>query len=291
MSNRFRDTEIWEQPWYRRLSPQDKCVWDYLCDKCDNAGVWEIDVDTMQHYLNASRLDLTQTIEALNADRREDEALRVAVIDSGRKVLLPGFVAFQTKSASLNPDSHPHRKILSLLEKHGLSMSDGGLVFETRVPSSLPTTLCTTLRGRAKEGEKELEKELDLVGGGVGGEKKGDSEVAEILALWSAHFGSDPTATQAKIWIKRRLGLAPQSKTGAVLLYEMADLRRAIENYAEHVRVLGHEKTYAVRNFFNLQSAYCESFADPAWVVPRLRAAVERVQSITEGDPSAGLTF
>src|SRR3990167_4119628 len=51
MAKRFTSTEKWEDVWFRRLPIKQKCIWQYLCDRCDNAGVWSIDYDMMSFYI------------------------------------------------------------------------------------------------------------------------------------------------------------------------------------------------------------------------------------------------
>lgn len=41
MAKRFTATEKWDKKWYMQLSPKLKCLWQYLNDKCDQAGVWD----------------------------------------------------------------------------------------------------------------------------------------------------------------------------------------------------------------------------------------------------------
>lgn len=40
MAKRFTETKIWDDPWYHKLPIAWKCVWRYICDKCDEAGIW-----------------------------------------------------------------------------------------------------------------------------------------------------------------------------------------------------------------------------------------------------------
>lgn len=44
MPKRFTVTEKWNDPWFRTRSPDAKLLWGYLCDVCDIAGIWEIDL-------------------------------------------------------------------------------------------------------------------------------------------------------------------------------------------------------------------------------------------------------
>lgn len=50
MANRFTDTNIWEKAWFRKASLQKKVLWGYLKDRCDHAGIFEIDVDMASFY-------------------------------------------------------------------------------------------------------------------------------------------------------------------------------------------------------------------------------------------------
>tara|TARA_R110000868_G_scaffold51318_2_gene162881 strand:- start:558 stop:881 length:324 start_codon:yes stop_codon:yes gene_type:complete len=42
---RFTETQKWEDPWFRRLRPEMKLLWQWLCDKCDNAGIIDPDLE------------------------------------------------------------------------------------------------------------------------------------------------------------------------------------------------------------------------------------------------------
>jgi len=54
MSKRFRDREIWLKGWYRKLSPAEKCAWNYILDHCDSIGVWGADCDLAELYIGES---------------------------------------------------------------------------------------------------------------------------------------------------------------------------------------------------------------------------------------------
>ena len=51
MVKRFTETSKWNDPWYRKLSTKNKSFWQYLCDQCDNAGVWKIDYEIASFYI------------------------------------------------------------------------------------------------------------------------------------------------------------------------------------------------------------------------------------------------
>lgn len=42
---RYTKTSKWNDPWFRRLSPEGKVTFLYLCDNCDLAGFIEIDIE------------------------------------------------------------------------------------------------------------------------------------------------------------------------------------------------------------------------------------------------------
>ena len=45
MACRFTITDKWADKWYRKLSIEGKVLFQYLCDNCDIAGFWEIDLE------------------------------------------------------------------------------------------------------------------------------------------------------------------------------------------------------------------------------------------------------
>lgn len=44
---RFTETTKWQDAWFRKLSPRLKCLWTFLCDGCDAAGVIDPDWDLL----------------------------------------------------------------------------------------------------------------------------------------------------------------------------------------------------------------------------------------------------
>ena len=48
MAKRFTDTEKWKKPFIRGLQGAYKLLWLYICDDCDHAGIWQVDLDVAQ---------------------------------------------------------------------------------------------------------------------------------------------------------------------------------------------------------------------------------------------------
>lgn len=108
MAKRLRDTEIWKKKWYRLLPPQMKCVWDYLCDNCDHAGIIDIDVELMQFQIGGPEFTLEDILSTFGD--------RITQLKEN-KYLLPDFITFQY--GQLNPENRVHASVISRLEKHG----------------------------------------------------------------------------------------------------------------------------------------------------------------------------
>lgn len=74
MTRRFTETGKWDDPWFRRLSPAAKLLFQFICDRCDCAGFWEIDLDAAAFHIGIPRTgsDLT-TGPAWTADAALDE--------------------------------------------------------------------------------------------------------------------------------------------------------------------------------------------------------------------------
>lgn len=106
MAKRFTDTNKWEDGWFSSLPTEDKLFWVYLCDKCDHAGLWKVNVPLVRFYLGPN----------YNPDPSRFGG-RIMVVNN-EKWFLPKFVEFQY--GELNPDSRVHQSVVSLLKKEGV---------------------------------------------------------------------------------------------------------------------------------------------------------------------------
>lgn len=141
MSKRFTDTEKWAHNWYRKLSPAYKCAWQYLCDKCDYAGVWLVDFEAMSFYVG-------EEIDALLFTSTFGEKLKWISED---KVLVIPFLKFQY--GHFNNANKVHKSIITRIKEVAPTL-DLGTVFG----SSTATTIEIEIE---KEIEIEIEKEKE----------------------------------------------------------------------------------------------------------------------------------
>lgn len=42
---RFTETTKWDDPWFRKLTPAAKLLWQWMLDHCDGAGVIDPDLE------------------------------------------------------------------------------------------------------------------------------------------------------------------------------------------------------------------------------------------------------
>ena len=50
MAKRFTDSEKWEDGWFIDLTTEQKLIWIYLLDHCDNAGLWKINIKNLNYF-------------------------------------------------------------------------------------------------------------------------------------------------------------------------------------------------------------------------------------------------
>lgn len=109
MAKRFTDTEKWKKQWFRKLPNEMKLFWYYICDSCNIAGIWDVDMELASFLIG-------QPIDQVVALRYMDKQIRVL---SDSKWLIVDFVKFQY--GDLVPNNNLHRSVLLLLEKSGAS--------------------------------------------------------------------------------------------------------------------------------------------------------------------------
>ena len=110
MAKRFTDTEKWKKPFIRNLSAPYKLLWLYICDDCDHAGIWQVDIDV-------ARIRIGEDINEQDAVKFFGD--KVVRIDNGNKWYIPSFIDFQYPSG-LNPDNKAHGGIIKILQKYNL---------------------------------------------------------------------------------------------------------------------------------------------------------------------------
>lgn len=105
---RFTDAKKWDKPWFRTLPPKMKCLWYYILDKCDNAGVIELDIDAASFMIGAQ----------ITIDEAEQHLNKQIKRVNGNKWWIVDFIKYQY--GSLSESCKPHLQVISLLKNHGL---------------------------------------------------------------------------------------------------------------------------------------------------------------------------
>jgi hypothetical protein len=144
MAKRFSDTKKWDKQWFRSLDPALKCVWFFLCERCDHAGIWEIDCGAIEFYVGYI-MPLPDILELFGD--------RVRQI-SQTKLWLPGFIEFQY--GTLNPKNRVHNSVLKILKKYNLPT-----ISPIDDPSMTLASPIDGLKDKDKDKVKDKEKDKD----------------------------------------------------------------------------------------------------------------------------------
>ena len=104
---RFTETSKWGDPWFRKLPPTTKLLWQWLLDNCDGAGIIDIDLELASFHIGYP----------MGIDSLSELGERVKKLECG-KWLIPKFISFQY--GSLSADCKAHKPAFQSLEKHGL---------------------------------------------------------------------------------------------------------------------------------------------------------------------------
>jgi hypothetical protein len=109
MAKRFTDSDKWKKKWFRKLSPELKCLWVYICDNCDICGLWDVDFELASVFIG---LSLNEEIV------KEKFAKQYKVINGGSKWFIKDFVAFQY--GELVDNNNLHRSVIKKLKELGV---------------------------------------------------------------------------------------------------------------------------------------------------------------------------
>ncbi len=148
MKKRFTDCDKW-QGWYRELPVEVKCLWSYICDRCDNAGVWRVDRGLAEFSIG-KKLNWEKIIKILGH--------RIHIFDDDKKWYITEFIEFQC-GEYLSVNSYPHKQILELLKRYNLYNSVIGN--DNKILDYPSNRVGTTLKEREEEKDKDIDKEKD----------------------------------------------------------------------------------------------------------------------------------
>lgn len=109
MAKRFTDNEKWKKKWFRSLPCEMKLFWCYICDNCNIAGIWEVDMELASFFIG-STVSEEYTLSCMEK--------QITVISPSRW-MINDFVSFQY--GNLVPNNNLHKSVISLLEKSGAS--------------------------------------------------------------------------------------------------------------------------------------------------------------------------
>jgi uncharacterized phage protein (TIGR02220 family) len=138
MPKRFTDTAIWDKAWFRKLPPRLKETWRYFCDKCDHAGILELDLEAL--VFNVGEGVTIEQIHGFFGDK--------ITFISEAKIFLTGFIPFQYKCeiSGLNPDNNAHKSVIGIIHKYGLDKT--------------LTSPCSGVMDKDKELDMDIDKEV-----------------------------------------------------------------------------------------------------------------------------------
>lgn len=132
MAKRLTDTGKWSKKWFRGLPEAYKLFWLYLCDVCDHAGTWEVDMETAR--LQASgEIDEQKALELFGH--------RVRVIDDGHRWWIVGFIKFHYANAKgeISAKNNIYSAVQNTLDKYGLNVENKGDGKPLASPLQAPT--------------------------------------------------------------------------------------------------------------------------------------------------------
>lgn len=109
MPKRMTSSDKWDKKWIRLLDPKYKLFWVYILDKCNHAGIWEVDLDHAEFQLGIE-YDEKELIETFKR--------KIVPIKNGVKWFIPKFIEFQY--GQLNENVNPHKPVIALLRKYNL---------------------------------------------------------------------------------------------------------------------------------------------------------------------------
>lgn len=169
-TKRFTETDKWKDPWFRKLSPRLKCLWQYVCDYCCPAGTFDLDWELASFIIG-------EPVSEKDLEFFED---RITRLPNGKHLIVK-FIVFQY--GTLSKDCPAHVRIFKALDTHS-------------IPYPYPSSrVVDTL-------EDKKGKEEDRKGGIVKG-----GEIKESQKELPPHLNTARMQNKWTVWQTHRRGL------------------------------------------------------------------------------------
>ena len=108
MAKRMTDTDKWKHPWFRKLPPEHKLLWQYILDNCNHGGIWHKDEELAEFQIG-NQYDW-QEVRFLFKEKFFEA-------DSDKWFIF-SFIEFQY--GKMNPASKVHQSVIRILENAGV---------------------------------------------------------------------------------------------------------------------------------------------------------------------------
>ena len=123
MAIRFTETEKWRDTWFRKLSPNEKLLFIFMTETCNNAGFLEFDIEAISFSTGLSEDEILGAKKGLSRGCLEVDGW----------IWIKRFLRHQ-KNESLNPFNNAHKQIITLLNAQ-MSRFSGDKEFDDFVES------------------------------------------------------------------------------------------------------------------------------------------------------------
>lgn len=180
---RFSETTKWADPWFRALPIEAKCLWLWILDNCDCAGIIEIDMGLAEFQIAAGK-PLASPFEALG-DR---------VQKHGSKLFVPKFIRYQY-GEELCFANTAHRGVIRRLE---LAKIPCPVMIIEKKEQAPPKPLQSPLKGaQDKDKDKDTDKEL-FTKSNI--KNKKEKPTIDEVRIFCAEIGLLETDGEATFW-------------------------------------------------------------------------------------------
>jgi hypothetical protein len=147
MAKRFTDNEKWQDNWFTDLTNDQKIIWIYLLDHCDNAGLWKVNMKNLNYFCstNISVEDVISTFNSRLTKIKED------------LFFINKFCSFQYGLDFLNSKNKAVVSAINKLIQLGIVKDDNG-TYTLSIPYQYPIDSLSENQDTPKEKEKEEEQ-------------------------------------------------------------------------------------------------------------------------------------